>query len=284
MRVQRQLLPRINRRVLPARTAAGPVEPDRPAAGLRGCHRSGAPGIVDQPAKIDLGAAAGNAGVHIDDLRPDFRQPDPEPVEIDLFEGRFDVGGGHLCRGQRHLQKMCLSGKLHVQRMGNLDPLDTHRLLPDQRLTLCRLRRQHLAEPVDIHRIQRAVHGTHKIMAQVGDNAAKRVRDPRACRHQHLGNPQLTGQRRGMKRSRTTKGEQAEIPRIETKRDRHHARRTSHAGCRHAQHGGRRCFCIHAKRIAKTRLENGADILNPDCARHRFQLSDIKPAKHHVGI
>ena len=105
-------------------------------------------------------------------------------------------------------------------------------------------------------------------MAQVGDNAAKRVGDPRARRHQHLGNAELAGQRRGMERSRAAEGEQAEIPWIETKRDRYHAGRAGHAGRRHAQNGGGRRFRIHAKRIAETRLENGVDILDPDSARH----------------
>ena len=81
-----------------------------------------------------------------------------------------------------------------------------------------------------------AIHGAHEIMAQVGDNAAKRVGDPRARRHQHLETPSCGSARHGAVRA--AEGEQYEIPWIETKRT--ILRRAGHAGRRHAQNGGGR--------------------------------------------
>ena len=112
---------------------------------------------------------------------------------------------------------MRLSGKLHVQRICRLDLANPDRLLPDKRLTLARLCLQNPGQPVDVHIIKRRVDGAHKIMPQIGNDAAKRVGDPGPRRHQNFRHAKLACQRRCVKRACPAKGEQAEVTRVQTK-------------------------------------------------------------------
>ena len=86
-------------------------------------------------------------------------------------------------------------------------------------------------------RIERHVEGVDEVLAQVGDEAAQRIGEPRPRRHQHLRDAELARQRHRVQRPGAAEGEQREVARIEAARQRHHADGAGHVRVAEPDHG-----------------------------------------------
>ena len=81
-------------------------------------------------------------------------------------------------------------------------------------LALGALGLQRRLDDAHVERGERCVDGVHQVLAQVGDEAAERVGEAGAGRHQHLGDAQLAGDGHRVQRASAAEGEQHEVARV----------------------------------------------------------------------
>ena len=252
-RIDRQPLAHVDRRVVPA---AG--EPHRPRRPPRLGERRRRLRRRDRLQRHRL-ALADHRGVQVDEHRPDLRKLDAESLPVRRRERCAQLGDGDRGRVDRHRQDVALALELHVGAVQRDDLLDGDVLAREQLLAARDLRREDLGDAAFGERLERLVDGRDEVVAQVGDDAAERVGEPRPRRDEQLRDRQLLRQRRRVQRPGAAEGEQREVARIVAARQAHHADRAGHLVVGDADDRRRRGGRVEAERRADVLEQRGAD-------------------------
>ena len=227
---------------------------------------------------------ADHGGDQIDQHGADLRQAHPEAGEIGLLEQGLQLLAADRGRGDRNADQVRLAAELHVGAVQHHRLDDLVALGRVDRLALGALRLQRRLDAAHVERGERRVDGVDEVLAQVGDQAAERVGEPRPRRHEHLGDAKLARDRHGMQRPGPAEGEQHEVARVVAARQRHQPDGAGHVGIGEPEDGGSGILDGEAERPGQPVADGGAHGLHVDGALDGGEARRIEPAEHQVGV
>ena len=174
--------------------------------------------------------------------------------------------------------------ELHVRTVNDMHRVEPHPLARQHLASLPGLLGEGLVDGRDVQGGQRRVDGAYVVVTQVRDHAPERVRDPGAGGDDHPGNAELPGELRGVQRAGAAEGEQREVARVVTSRQRHHAKRSRHAVVGDAKDRCRGILRIQPERRTNLFVESHRDRIERDRTVHREQRVRVEPPEQQVGV